>query len=132
MPIVIIFIECLSNMVKFLFRCFSIEQLICALCTKVFKVPHFQLLGAKEYQFIYKSVHVFFLYTVVSIFPGFVIIKISRKEVVLPFSISNVNFIFVWKELSVNNMLSMYSDLAKQYVLSTNLFLVSLYYLSLV
>ena len=40
----------------------------------------------------------------------------------LPFPISNVNVIFVWKELSVNNMLSMYSDLAKQYVLSTNLF----------
>ena len=39
----------------------------------------------------------------------------------LSFSISNVNFLFLWKELSVN-MLSMYSNLAKQYVSSTNLF----------
>ena len=29
----------------------------------------------------------------------------------MSFSISNVNFIFLWKELSAN-MLSMYSDLA--------------------
>ena len=41
---------------------------------------------------------------------------------VLSFSISNVNFIFLWKELSANNMLSMYSDLATQYISSTNLF----------
>ena len=41
---------------------------------------------------------------------------------VLSFSISNVNFIFLWKESSANNMLSMYSNLAKQYVSSTNLF----------
>ena len=41
---------------------------------------------------------------------------------VLSFSISNVNFIFLWKELSANNMLSMYSNLAKQYVSSANLF----------
>ena len=41
---------------------------------------------------------------------------------VLSFSISNVNFISLWKELSANNILSMYSNLAKQYVSSTNLF----------
>ena len=41
---------------------------------------------------------------------------------VLSFSISNVNLIFLWKESSANNMLPLYSDLAKQYVLSTNLF----------
>ena len=41
---------------------------------------------------------------------------------VLCFSISNVNFIFLSKELSAYNMLSMYSDLAKQYISSTNLF----------
>ena len=41
---------------------------------------------------------------------------------VLSFLISNVNFIFLWKELSVNNMLSIYSDLAKQYVSPINLF----------
>ena len=63
-----------------------------------------------------------FLYTVVSVFPGFLTIKISRKGMVLSFSISIVNFIFLWKELSANNMVSMYSNLAKQYVLSTNLF----------
>ena len=40
---------------------------------------------------------------------------------VLCFSISNVNFIFLWKELSANNMLSIY-NLAKQYVSSINLF----------
>ena len=33
-----------------------------------------------------------------------------------------MNFIFLWKELSANNMLSMYSNLAKHYVSSTNLF----------
>ena len=88
------------------FRYFSIEQLIYALRTEVFKVPHFQLLHAKEYQFIYRSVHVFFLYTTVSIFPGFLIIKIYRKGMVLSFSISNMNFIFLCKELSASNMLS--------------------------
>ena len=41
---------------------------------------------------------------------------------VLSFPISVVNFIFLWKELSANNMLSMYSPLAKQYVSSANLF----------
>ena len=66
--------------------------------------------------------HVFFLYAVVSIFPGFLFIKISRKGMVLSFWISNVNFVFLWKELSANNMLTMYSDLAKQYVLTTNIF----------
>ena len=30
------------------FRWFSLEQLICALRIKVFKFPHFQLLGTKE------------------------------------------------------------------------------------
>ena len=40
----------------------------------------------------------------------------------MSFSILNVNFKFSLKELSVNNMLSMYSDLAKQYIFSTNLF----------
>ena len=58
-------------MFNWTFRCFSVEQLTCALCTKVFKVPHFQLLSTNECQFIYKSVHVFFLYAVVSIFLGF-------------------------------------------------------------
>ena len=100
---------------------FSVEELMCALLTKVFKVTHFQLLGAEEYEFMYKLAHVFFLYTVISIFPGFLLIKISRKGMVLCFSMSNVNFIFLWKELNANNMLSMYSDLAKQYVLSKNL-----------
>ena len=41
---------------------------------------------------------------------------------VLSFSIFNMNFIFLWKELSANNMLFMYSDLTKQYVSSTSLF----------
>ena len=41
---------------------------------------------------------------------------------VLSFAISNVNFISLWKELSANHILSMYSNRAKQYVSSTNLF----------
>ena len=122
MRIVINFIDVFLIWLSSSFRCFSVEQLIRAFRTKVFKVLHFQLLGAKEYKFIYKLVHAFFLDTVVSIFPGFLIIKISRKGMVLSFSISNVNFIFLWKELSAYNMLSMYSDLVKQYVSSTNLF----------
>ena len=32
-----------------------------------------------------------------------------------------LDFIFLWKELSADNMLSMYSNLARQYVSSTNL-----------
>ena len=103
------------------FRCFSVEQLIWALRNKVSKLYHFQLLGAKEYEFIYKSVYVCFLYTVVWIFPGFLTIKISRKGLVLSFSISDVNFKFLWKEISTNIMFSMYSDLAKQYESSTNI-----------
>ena len=35
---------------------------------------------------------------------------------------SVLNFTFLWKELSANNMLSTYYDLAKQFVSSTNLF----------
>ena len=46
----------------------------------------------------------------------------SRKGMVLSFLISIVNLIFLWKELSANNTLSMYSDLTKQYVSSTNYF----------
>ena len=46
----------------------------------------------------------------------------SRKGMVLSFSISVVNFIFLWKELSAYNRLYMYSDLVKQYVSQANLF----------
>ena len=52
----------------------------------------------------------------------FAIINIPRNRVVLSFSISMVNFIFLWKQLSANNTLSMYSDLSKQYLLSKTLF----------
>ena len=68
-----VFLICLSSCLS----CFSVEQLTKALLNEVFKLPHFQVPGAKEYQFIYKSVSVFFLYTVVSIFPGFLITEMS-------------------------------------------------------
>ena len=130
--VVINLIECLPNVVKLFFKMICSWALVCSFHTKVLKVPYFQLLGAKEYQFIYKSVHDFFRHTVVSIFPDSLIIKMSRKGMRLSFSISILNFIFLRKELSPNDTLSMYSDLTKQYISSTNLFHSFTLHLSLV
>ena len=84
MSIVINFIECASNTLRL------VEQLTCALRTRVFKAPHFQLLGAKEYQFIYKSVRIFFKYCSFNL-PGFLIVNMSRKRMALSISISIAN-----------------------------------------
>ena len=64
-----------------------VGQLMCALGTKVFKGLHFQVLGAKEYQFIYISVHVSFLYTTVSILPGFLLLRCLKQGWYFSFSI---------------------------------------------
>lgn len=66
--------------------------------------------------------HFFFLYTAVSIFPGFLLNKRFRKEMILFFSNLIVKFIFLWKQLSANNTLPMYFHLVRQYIWSVNLF----------